>query len=113
MQKLIKISLIIIISLYLGFGIYYIVISKSRSILDSKEYIEKIDSLESEISIFQFKKDSIDTVIDTVYIKIKDNNKRYEKNINNIINNSTNDDYLFFTKYIERNKTRFDSIYNF
>lgn len=78
----------------------------------SKESIEKIDSLETEISNIETKKDSVNMVIDTIYIKIKDNEKRYKENSINVINNSPNDDLLFFTDYIERNKSRFDSLYN-
>lgn len=114
MSKLIKAILIVLISLSLGFGIGYLVLPKPncQEIPDTKEYVERIDSLESEISILQSKKDSIDTVIDTIYVRIEDNNKRYEENSNTIISNSTNDNYLFFTDYINRNKSRLDSIHN-
>ena len=112
MSRLIKAILIVIISLSIGFGVGYLTLSKPQNIPDTKEYIEKIDSLVSEISILQSKKDSIDIVIDTICVRIEDNNKRYEKNSNIIISNSTNDNYLFFTDYINRNKFRLDSIHN-
>lgn len=114
MSKLIKAILIVLISLSLGFGIGYLVLPKPnyQEIPDTKEYVERIDSLESEISILQSKKDSIDIVIDTIYVRIEDNNKRYEENSNIIISNSTNDNCLFFTDYINRNKSRLDSIHN-
>ena len=113
MSRLIKAILIVIISLSVGFGVGYFTLSKPQNnIPDTKEYIEKIDSLESEISILQSKKDSIDIVIDTICVKIEDNNKRYEENSNIIISNSTNDNYLFFTDYINRNKFRLDSLIN-
>lgn len=110
MLRLVKIILIVAIGLLLG----YILFSKpsSQKVLDTKEYTEKIDSLESEISIIRTKKDSINRVIDTVYVEIENNNKRYEENSNIIIGNSTNDNYLFFTDYISRNKSRLDSICN-
>ena len=110
MLRLVKIILIVTISLLLG----YILFSKpsSQKVLDTKEYTEKIDSLESEISTIRTKKDSINRVIDTVYVEIENNNKRYEENSNIIISNSTNDNYLFFTDYISRNKSRLDSICN-
>lgn len=114
MSRLTKVILIVIVSLSIGFGIGYLVLSKPtyQAIPDTKEYIERIDSLESEISVLQSKKDSIDAVIDTVYVRIKDNNTRYEENSNTVINNSTSDNYLFFTDYINRNKSRLDSIHN-
>lgn len=114
MSRLIRAILIVAISLSAGFGIGYLVLSKPsyQNIPDPKEYIERIDSLESEITILQSKKDSIDTVIDTVYVRIENNNKRYEENSNTVINNSTSDNYLFFTEYINRNKSRLDSIHN-
>lgn len=113
MSRLIKAILIVIISLSVGFGIGYLILPKPQNnIPDTKEFIERIDSLESEISILQTKKDSIDLIIDTVYVRIENNNKRYEENSNTIINNSTNDNYLFFTDYINRNRFRLDSLIN-
>lgn len=114
MSRLTKAILIVIVSLFVGFGIGYLVLPKpvQQPIPDTKEYIERIDSLESEISVLHSKSDSIDTVIDTVYVRINDNNKRYEENSNTVINNSTSDNYLFFTEYINRNKSRLDSIHN-
>lgn len=114
MSRLIKAILIVVVSLSVGFGIGYLTLPKPvhEIIPDTKEYVERIDSLESEISILQSKGDSIDTVINTVYVRIKDNNKRYEENSNIVINNSTSDNYLFFTEYIKRNKSRLDSIHN-
>ena len=114
MSRLTKAILVVVVSLSIGFGIGYLVLPKPnyQAIPDTKEYIEKIDSLESEISILQSKKDSIDTVIDTVYVRIENNNKRYEENSNTVVNNSTSDNYLFFTDYIKRNKSRLDSIHN-
>ena len=112
MLRLVKAILIVLISISIGFGLGYLTLSKLQNIPDTKEYIEKIDSLESEISILQSKKDSIDIIMDTIYVRIENNNKRYEENSNIIINNSTNDNYLFFTDYIRRNKSRLDSIHN-
>ena len=112
MLRLVKAILIVLISISIGFGLGYLTLSKLQNIPDTKEYIEKIDSLESEISILQSKKDSIDIIMDTIYVRIENNNKRYEENSNIIINNSTNDNYLFFTDYISRNKSRLDSIHN-
>ena len=112
MLRLVKAILIVLISISIGFGLGYLTLSKLQNIPDTKEYIEKIDSLESEISILQSKKDSIDIIMDTVYVRIENNNKRYEENSNIIINNSTDDNYKFFSEYIQRNKCRLDSVHN-
>ena len=39
--------------------------------------------------------------------------KEYEEKYIDILSNSTSDDYVFFTDYLERNKERLDSINNF
>lgn len=75
---------------------------------DVNEYITKIDSLEAELAKIENKKDSINKEIDTVYIKLKVVEKEYEEKYNDILFNSTSDDYLFFTEYVER----YDSINN-
>lgn len=75
---------------------------------DVSEYITKIDSLEAELAKIENKKDSINKEIDTVYIKLKVVEKEYEEKYNDILFNSTSDDYLFFTEYVKR----YDSINN-
>lgn len=110
MSKAAKIFTILIV-LYLVWFTFYLYQTNKK--LDSKELIEQIDSLESKSVILQHKNDSIDQVIDTIYITLKENNKRYEENSNVIINNSVDENYMFFTNYINRNKARFDSLYNF
>ena len=77
-----------------------------------EEFIKKIDSLDFKIDSIYIVRDSILEKIDTVYIKLEDNNKQYEKNVNNILNNDANEDYVFFLKYINSNKARLDSINN-
>lgn len=109
MSKTAKIFTILIV-LYLAWFTFYLYQTNKK--LDSKELIEQIDSLESKTIILQYKNDSIDQVIDTIYITLKENNKRYEENSNVIINNSVDEDYVFFTNYINRNKARFDSLCN-
>lgn len=74
------------------------------------EFIEKIDSLDSKIDSVNIIKDSIKEKIDTVYIKLENNNKRYEKNVNRVINNDVSEDYVFFCNYINNNRSRLDSI---
>lgn len=99
-----KIGIIIfIISLLLNVLLGHTLYNKNQ-IRDSGSsvYLEKIDSLESEISYLTASKDSIKSRIDTVYVKLKANNDNYEKVYNIIINNSIDDDYLFFTEYLNR-----------
>lgn len=104
---MIRTILEILISLTVGFGIGYLIFS--RPISDSREhYINRIDSLESEILLLQEKKDTTDTI----YIQLENNNRRYEETTNTIITNSVNENYLFFTDYINRNKFRLDSLIN-
>lgn len=81
-------------------------------ISDSTEYIEKIDSLESEIDSLYKVRDSITEVIDTVYVKLNDINQKHEETVNTIINNTSSEDYCFFINYINRNRSRLDSMYN-
>ena len=112
MQKVWKIAFVlsIITNLILGF----IVLSNLRNKeVDSNAYISKIDSLELELFTIQGKKDSIRNSIDTIIIEIGNNKKDYEKIRDIIASNTTNEDYLFFTKYIIRNRQRLDSINNF
>lgn len=55
-------------------------------------------------------KDSIERQIDAVYINIEKEKIQYEENRNIIINNSTDEDYLFFKQYLD--KSGLDSINN-
>lgn len=112
MQKARKI--ILIISLVTNVVLGYILYNKPKQIgsSDFSEYIEKIDSLELELQKQNGHRDSIENEIDTIYIKIKDNNTEYEEDRDVIINNSTNDDYIFFIDYLSGNKSRLDSINN-
>lgn len=86
---------------YFLFGISFIINLILVHKLFNREVInpntEKIDSLELEL---KNKKDSIVTLVDTVFIKIHTNNKEYEDIRNTIVNNTVNDDYIFFTKYL-------------
>lgn len=85
---------------------------KHVEIIDDTPYKNKIDSLENVINELQNKKDSIKIEIDTVYLKIADNTKRYEETRNDIINNTVNEDFLFFSNYIRKQQERFDSYDN-
>lgn len=77
-----------------------------------EEFIEKIDSLDSKIDSVYVIGDSIREKIDTVYIKLEDNNKYYEENFNRVINNDASENYMFFLNYINTNRARLDSISN-
>ena len=79
---------------------------------NSDEFIEKLDSLNSQIDSIYIVKDSILESIDTVYIQLNNNNKQYEKDFNRIVNNDANEDYVFFLNYINSNRARLDSIRN-
>ena len=97
----------IFISLALGYIVF-----KSEKQVQTPDYSERIDSLESELSSIKSKRDSIAGKIDTTVIKIKQNEKSYKETISNIINNTTSDDYIFFINYLKWNRERFDSINN-
>lgn len=94
--------LIVVSILVLGYFTF-----KSKKV-DSN--IKKIDSLELEISAVKSKRDSIKGRIDTTIIKIKENEKYYKETVSTIINNTTDDDYIFFINYLKFNRERHDSI---
>ena len=100
-------KVIFIIIIMLNVFIIYRACTREKT-EDVSEYITKIDSLEAELAKIENKKDSINKEIDTVYIKLKVVEKEYEEKYNDILFNSTSDDYLFFTEYVER----YDSINN-
>ena len=111
MQKAWKVILIlsIIINLALGF----ILLNRPKSEEPNFSiYTEKIDSLELELSTFRQIRDSVRSSIDTITIKISDNEKNYEEIRDIILSNSVNDDYVFFTEYLRQNRERLDSIDN-
>ena len=110
MQKVWKTILIFSLIANIVLGIK--TIKPSQEEYDTKEYINKIDSLELVLSSIRNKKDSIRGRIDTVYVDLNKTEKDYEEIRDIVINNSTSDDYLFFTRYLERNQERLDSINN-
>lgn len=111
MQKAWKVILILSITANLVLG--FILLSKPKiRESNSRVYIEKIDSLELELSLIQQARDSIRGSIDTTIVKIDDNNRDYEKTRDIILSNSITDDYVFFTEYLKWNKERLDSINN-
>lgn len=79
---------------------------------DVSEYVNRIDSLQSEIDSITTLRDSIDQRIDTITITIEKTHIQYDKDHNTILNNTTSEDYVFFLEYIRSNQTRLDSINN-
>ena len=112
MQRIRKV--ILILSIITNVALGYILYSNSSKVeSNSEEFISKIDSLELELSNLEVKRDSVNKEIDTVFVKLTAIEKEYEEKYINILSNSTSDDYVFFTDYLERNKERLDSINNF
>lgn len=103
-------SISLAINLVLGYLLYSEPVPVSS---DTEKYIEKIDSLESELTTLQERRDEVRKEIDTVYIQLKNVDKEYVETRNHIIVNSPDDDYRFFIEYLRRNKARLDSINNF
>ena len=107
-------EIILILSIITNVALGYILYSNSSKVeSNSEEFIAKIDSLELELSNLEVKRDSVNKEIDTVFVKLTAIEKEYEEKYINILSNSTSDDYVFFTDYLERNKERLDSINNF
>lgn len=108
-RKALLISLIFLIVIILGVILWY---PRGNSVVleDTSKYIDQIDSLQREIDRVNSLKDSIDHKIDTVTIRIIENKVQYEKDRNTILNNTTSEDYVFFTEYVRANRARLDSI---
>lgn len=108
--KVSKVLLIISLAINIIFGI--IIFSEDNQEFNTKEYTDRIDSLELVLSTINSKKDSVREKIDTVYMGLKEAEDDYEEIRDVVINNSTSDDYLFFTEYLKRNRSRLCSINN-
>lgn len=112
MSKTWKVILSVSIAINLVLG--YLLYSEPAPVnSDSEKFIEKIDSLESELNSIQERRDEVREEIDTVYIQLETIQKEYGETVDNIIANSPDDDYCFFVEYLRRNKARLDSISNF
>lgn len=109
MRKSEKVILILFIINSLALG--YIILKPTEKSLNSN-YSNKIDSLKSELLLIKTKRDSVNKRIDTTIVKIKQNERIYKETVNNIINNTVDDDYIFFINYLKENRERFDSINN-
>lgn len=94
---------IVIIALILCIIILVVVLCIPNNKKSEEIIIPKVDTL-------LIVKDSIERQIDAVYINIEKGKIQYEENRNIIINNSTDEDYLFFKQYLD--KSGLDSINN-
>lgn len=107
-------KVILSVSLAINLILGYLLYSEPVPInSNSEKFIEKIDSLESELITIQEHRDKVKEKIDTIYIQLKNVDKEYEETRNRVIANSSDDDYCFFVEYLRRNKARLDSINNF
>ena len=107
-------EIIFLISLGINLILGYLLYSRPQKVnSDSEQFIMRIDSLESELTILQKDKVKIEEKIDTVFVELKSTNKEYVKACDSIIANSPTDDYRFFIDYLERNRARLNSINNF
>jgi outer membrane lipoprotein-sorting protein len=109
MKKNWIIIFLIIVIIFLNYCLFK---SNNTTISDSTEYIEKIDSLESEIDSLNNIRNDILERVDTIYVKLNNINSEHEKNVSIIVNNDIDEDYSFFLEYIRNNKSRLDSMYN-
>ena len=104
----------IIIILLIGLIVFQYFYNKPSEpiVSDPTEYIERIDSLELEIDSLYKVKEETYIRIDTVYQKLDNNTKEYEKNFNTIVTNNASEDLSFFLNYIGANKARLDNLRN-
>lgn len=105
----------IVLSVSLAFNLvlgYLLLTKRSHNypVSEIQEYIEKIDSLNSELDTIRERRDEVREKIDTVYVEIEKTRVIYEKSRNTIINNTTDDNLLFFREYLKRIRERRDSI---
>lgn len=110
------IGIISCLVLLIVWGIYLIRNQDGVYIKDKEAQIKtlnsKIDSLELNKSILVLTLDSLyeaKNKVDSVIIKTKE---FYEKDINDILTQSTSDDILFFTNYLSENDWGFSSSAN-
>lgn len=65
-----------------------------------EELVNRIDSLNSEISLLKLERDSLHNVIDSSKVKVDVIEHWYEKELTDITNQSIADDVVFFTEYL-------------
>ena len=97
-----KKTLIILFILYiLTCGLLYFWAGSHKNPNDDLLF-NKLDSLELKLEELSDKKDSIKTVIITVDKEIINNEKHYEKVVNDIIHQPSPDDSIFAAEYIQK-----------
>lgn len=69
---------------------------------DYKELTNKINSLNSELSLLKLERDSLLTVIDSSKVKVEVIEHWYEKELTDITNQSIASDVVFFTEYLSQ-----------
>lgn len=107
-------KVILSISLAINLALGYLLYNEPAPVSsDSEQYIAKIDSLESELTSIQERRDEVKKEIDTIFVQLKTVDKEYAEACDRVIANSPDDDYCFFVEYLERNRARLDSINNF
>ena len=67
------------------------------------------DTLDAPIQDLKAKNDSILRINDSITVKVHEIEKVYEKTVDDIIRNNPHDDYNFFSTYIERYSSRYNS----
>ncbi len=65
-----------------------------------EELVNRIDSLNSKISLLKLERDSLHNVIDSSKVKVDVIEHWYEKELTDITNQSIADDVVFFTEYL-------------
>lgn len=97
MQKIGKI--IFVLSIVINIVLIFFLCT--NSIPNIKMHKDKIDSLEQELSEYKNSRDSIQEVIDTIFVQLDDVNTEYEAIYDTILANSVSEDYIFFTEYLK------------
>lgn len=67
-----------------------------------EELVNRIDSLNSEISWLELERDSLYNVIDSSKVKVDVIEHWYEKELTDITNQSIASDVVFFTEYLSK-----------
>lgn len=65
-----------------------------------EELVNRIDSLNSKISLLKLERDSLHNVIDSSKVKVDVIEHWYEKELTDITNQPIADDVVFFTEYL-------------
>lgn len=104
MKESVKIGLIILTAVVIGAAVGIFVGKrihpvKMNPLPSYRETVEHLDSLEET-----------QNKIDTIYIKLKENDHNYEKIVDSVLRLTPNESCIFFLEYIASNRERLDSI---